>query len=403
MPFTKPICNAPFVNIYIDINGNVTPCCFNRDDILGNIFLENIEDIWHSDKAQVIRKQLLNKQYPKGCYACENAIQAKNYYNSGIFTYSKLDYKAKHIQAIDFELSYWCNLSCIMCNLHSKEYLLTNEQENTIVNKILPIIPHLKRTRFYGGEPLLIPIYRKIWKQIIEINPRCNILLQTNGMLLDNELIELSRKGNFTFNVSLDSLDPEVASEIRRGSQLSTVLNNIQKMKKLSKHYISLAVTPMTLNWKEIPEIVKYANKNNLELFFNVMIRPKKLSLWTLKVEELELILKTLKKIKFLPYTIIQFFNLKKINSFLNYIQSLKYEALKRPNYSNNELEINRQKIYDALVMALPQSEILKDPRLIKKMDEYLYFNKVEDGLWYIQNTDVNILEDNLRKLLNKE
>jgi len=403
MPSKRPLCHAPFANIYIDGNGNVTPCCFNRDDIFGNIYQDNIEEIWNSDHAQAIRKTLSQHQFPRGCSACEKAIKAHNYYNSGVFTYAKLDYKKQQIQAIDFELSYWCNLSCIMCNLHTKNYSLSQEQEKTIIDKIAPLIPQLKKTRFYGGEPLLIPIYRKIWKQIVAVNPRCNILLQTNGMLLDDELIELSKKGNFTFNVSLDSLDPEMASKIRRGSQLDIVLNNLQKMKKLSKHDVSLAVTPMVLNWKEIPAIVKFANRNYLQLFFNVMIQPKKLSLWALKVEELNQILETYKKIIFLPYTIIHFFNLKKINCLLNYIQSLKFEALKRPNYTDKELEINRQIIYDALVYALPQSEILKDPRLIHKIDEYLYLNKVEDGLLFIQNADVKILEDSINRLLNSE
>jgi sulfatase maturation enzyme AslB (radical SAM superfamily) len=81
-----------------------------------------------------------------------------------------------------------------MCNLHSKDYSLSEEQENIILNKIKPLISQLKKVRFYGGEPLLIPIYRKIWKLIVESNPKCNILLQTNGMLLDEELISLTKK-----------------------------------------------------------------------------------------------------------------------------------------------------------------------------------------------------------------
>ncbi|NSW46306.1 MAG: radical SAM protein [Bacteroidales bacterium] len=403
MSLKKPICNAPFVNIYIDVDGNVTPCCFNRDDVLGNIFTENIENIWHSDKAQNVRKQLLNKQFPKGCYACEKALQSKNYYNSGIFTFSKLDYKAKHIQAIDFELSYWCNLSCIMCNLHSKKYSLTYEQENTIIDKIAPLIPHLKRTRFYGGEPLLIPIYRKIWKQIIEINPRCNILLQTNGMLLDDELIELSRKGNFTFNVSLDSLDSEVASKIRKGSQLDIVLNNIQKMKTLSKHDVSLAVTPMTLNWKEIPEIVKYANKNKLIVYFNTLIQPPKMALWYLHTKILANIYSIYSKKLLFPLNYYEFKNMLIFKHFVRSIKNFYILSLTRPNYSDKELEINRQKIFDALIKVLPDSGILNDPRLRKKIDEYLYLNKVEDGLWFIQNADLNLLENKLRELLNNE
>ncbi|MGQ9846027.1 MAG: SPASM domain-containing protein [Bacteroidales bacterium] len=97
--------------MHIDANGNVTPCCFNRNDVFGNIYHDEIEKIWNSSNAKTIRETLLDHKFPKGCQACEKALQAKNYYNSGIFTYSKLNYKKLKIQAIDFELSYWCNLS----------------------------------------------------------------------------------------------------------------------------------------------------------------------------------------------------------------------------------------------------------------------------------------------------
>jgi len=44
----KNFCKAPFVNIYVDAKGNVTPCCFNRKDIYGNIYNQDIDEIWNS-------------------------------------------------------------------------------------------------------------------------------------------------------------------------------------------------------------------------------------------------------------------------------------------------------------------------------------------------------------------
>jgi radical SAM protein with 4Fe4S-binding SPASM domain len=61
----KPICNAPFANLYIDGNGNVTPCCFNRDDVFGNIYHHSIEEIWNSVNAIKLRKSLSKKEFPK--------------------------------------------------------------------------------------------------------------------------------------------------------------------------------------------------------------------------------------------------------------------------------------------------------------------------------------------------
>lgn len=399
----KPICNAPFANIYIDGKGNVTPCCFNRDDVFGNIYHDEIENIWNSSNAKAIRETLLNYKFPKGCQVCERALKYKNYYNSGIFTFSKLNYKKKEIQSIDFELSYWCNLSCIMCNLHTKKYELTNEQENELLKKISPLIVHLKKVRFYGGEPMLVPIYKKIWKLIIETNPRCNILLQTNGMILEPELIKHATKGNFTFNVSLDSLNAEKANKIRRGSQLNLILKNIEQMKKLTKNCVTLTVTPMTLNWEEIPNLVKFANKNSLQIFFNDLIQPKKLSLWALKAEELNKIRKSYQIKTFFPYTFIRLLNLIKFKSLINHIQSLKNEALKRPNYSQNDLDVYTQTVYHILIQKIPHFANLDKALLTQKIQSILFYHKIEEIVLFLQNTSVELIEYKVNEILNQE
>lgn len=403
MLLKKPICNAPFANIYIDGKGNVTPCCFNRDDVFGNIYHDEIENIWNSSYAKVIRKTLINHKFPKGCQVCKKALQAKNYYNSGIFTYSKLNYKKLRIQAIDFELSYWCNLSCVMCNLHTKNYELTQEQENEILKKLIPLFINLKKARFYGGEPLLIPIYRKIWRNIVDLNSKCNILVQTNGMLIDDELKTLAKKGNFTFNISLDSLNAEKANKIRIGSQLNLILKNIEQMKKMTKNYVSLAVTPMTLNWEEIPTLVQFANKNSLQLFFNDLIQPKKLSLWALNTEELNQIRKTYQQKTYFPYSYIQLVNLIKFKGLINYIQSLENEALKRPNYSQNDLNVHTQTIYHILIQKIPHLANFDKVLLTQKIQSILFYHKIEEIVLFLHNTSIELIEYKVYEILNQE
>lgn len=45
----------------IDANGNVLPCCFdkNKEHILGNISTQSLSEIWRSEEAQQFRKQVL--------------------------------------------------------------------------------------------------------------------------------------------------------------------------------------------------------------------------------------------------------------------------------------------------------------------------------------------------------
>ncbi|MCX7862326.1 MAG: radical SAM protein [Bacteroidales bacterium] len=399
----KPLCNAPFANIYIDGKGNVTPCCFNRDDILGNIFTNDLSQIWNSTTAIKIRELLANHKFPLGCIICEVNLKSNNYYNSGIFTYSTLNYKKTQIQSIDFELSYWCNLSCVMCYLHNKTYELSEIQEQQILEKLSPYLKSIRKTRFFGGEPLLIPIYRKIWQQIVEVNSSCNILVQTNGTIIDREIESLAKKGNFIFNISIDSLHIENSSKIRRGSNIEQILNNLKKFKELSKKDITLTITPMTLNWKEIPAIVKFANKNKLQIIFNKLIQPQNLSLDSLTTDELNAISRLYKKNIFIPYTIIQLINYIKFKNFINHIEFLKKERLKHPQYSPQELIRYSLVIYQQLAEKIPTLQQYEKTLILNKIQSLLKTKDIEFLLTFINNTPPEILENKVNEIINNE
>ncbi|HNV95905.1 MAG TPA: hypothetical protein PKG63_05480, partial [Bacteroidales bacterium] len=232
---------------------------------------------------------------------------------------------------------------------------------------------------------------------------KCNILLQTNGMLLDEELISLTKKGNFTFNISLDSLNPDTASNIRRGSQLDLILINIKQIKKITRNDISLAVTPMILNWKEIPAIVNFANKNSLQLFFNDMVQPQKLSLWTLKSEELKQIRLIYKKLKIIPYTLNKFLNLKRYNGLINSIKLLELQALNRPNYEKEELFHHTQTIYNIINEKLPTISKIDKNILFSKIQTILFTKRVEEIEYFLMTNPAEVIENKIHEFLNKE
>lgn len=394
----KPICNAPFANIYIDSIGNVTPCCFNRDDVMGNIYSDDLETIWNGKTSLRIRKQLLQHEFPNGCHLCKKMLEQGNYYNSGIFTYQKLNYKSVEIQAIDFELSYFCNLSCIMCNLHAKDYQLTPEKETLLLNKLKPLIPNLKKTRFYGGEPFIIPIYHKIWKNIIKANPACNILLQTNGMHLDEAFKTFARQGNFTINVSLDSLNAENLSKIRKGSDLSLIIQNLKHFKKITKNPVSLTITPMRMNWEEIPDLVRFANKNGYQIFFNTMIQPQSLSLWSLPSNDIFKIQQLFSMKHIFICSARNMYNYLKYKGLKHYIHQLYVESLKRPTYTKDEVNQAVEEIILFVQEKLPKLN-LNETAAKQYLSDYLQFHKKEEVMHYISSISVEEFKIKLQKL----
>lgn len=58
----KQCCNYPFYKLFIDWNGDVL-CCSNdwlRKNVIGNIKLQKLKDIWVSEKFNLFRKNLIN-------------------------------------------------------------------------------------------------------------------------------------------------------------------------------------------------------------------------------------------------------------------------------------------------------------------------------------------------------
>ena len=64
-------CKAPFVMAFIDINGNLTPCCKLGTTKVGNVLERNFFEVWNGPKMMQWRKQLLSRKFPKPCLDLE--------------------------------------------------------------------------------------------------------------------------------------------------------------------------------------------------------------------------------------------------------------------------------------------------------------------------------------------
>lgn len=71
------ICPMPFYFIYIDVNGNVFPCCMepmihNKENAFGNVYEKNLKKLWDVNFRQ-LQVQLLNKSIGSNhvCFGCK--------------------------------------------------------------------------------------------------------------------------------------------------------------------------------------------------------------------------------------------------------------------------------------------------------------------------------------------
>jgi sulfatase maturation enzyme AslB (radical SAM superfamily) len=58
-------------------------------------------------------------------------------------------------------------------------------------------------------KPLPFDLYYDLWEMLIQENPRCKIVIQTNGTYLNERIRDVLSRGNFQIGVSLDSLEKQ--------------------------------------------------------------------------------------------------------------------------------------------------------------------------------------------------
>ena len=415
----KYLCKAPFVSIYISSDGSITPCCFNRTDILGNIYETPLKEILNNSKTNELKKSIKQGIFPKGCEVCKNHSENGNKANSGIITYDKFPVQENYLSVIEYELSYKCNLSCPMCKLNEDHlFVKRNNTENNkfdIIKQITPYLEKVKMMRFYGGEPFYIEEYYSIWQKVIEINPNCGFIVQTNGTILNQRVKEITSKGKFNFNMSVDSLNKQTYESIRIGANFEKSISNLFVLKKIAeknRQTMSISVCPMRINWKDIPQILKFCNENKLYIFFNTVFAPWEQALWSLSANELSEIYEYLNSFNFSFFSKIKTINKLRWNSLLHQIHKWSIDAKKRPLFSIQEKESFKIKIINALTNKLcmhkPENEYKLSKTSFKQtvsdlLDELFIFISPSKILDEIENSDINAIYQVICTKLNNK
>lgn len=289
-----------------------------------------ISDSWEQILSNKNRLQLIAKlkknDFTMGCNYCANAFSQANYAGMGSNNYDFIinssNTKIKHLE---FELDTLCNLNCMMCppELHSSNsQSIYGDKEIAHISQLFDKISWAK---FYGGEPMVIKSYYKIWELLIKTNKNCAIKIQTNGTVINEKIKSLIKKGKFLFMISLDSLIPEVYEKIRLGAQLQKVLQNIEFLSEYSKENalpIDIAICPMTLNAKEIPDLINFCNNKGFFINFNILESPRNLSLKSLSIHELSELLAYYKGVRINKSNLSEYLNKQQFISLQNQIQS---------------------------------------------------------------------------------
>jgi MoaA/NifB/PqqE/SkfB family radical SAM enzyme len=290
------ICHAAESSMYFGRDGYVSACCYSRSSPLGRYPEQSIEEIWSGVQAKSMRATLRRNEFPGGCELCADQFYARNF--SG-FLAQQFDSNARPLRAwglmsrsrrlpvrFEFELSNKCNLECAMCSGFFSSSIRANREglpplpqmyDQAFVDQLVPFLPHLTNAKFLGGEPFLVDLYYDIWEHLIETNPKCVVSITTNGTVYTKKVRRVMEKLNCEVIVSLDSVTKTTYESIRRNASLARTLRNLQAFSAINRQKgksLTLAICPMTSNYREIPGLVEFANERGMRIFFNTVVFP---------------------------------------------------------------------------------------------------------------------------------
>lgn len=289
-------CNAPFNNMYFTVRGKVSPC-WKLPGMCDQWSEErSIKDIWFGDKFQMYRDALKQCQFLGRCKECEKEIEedvwplAKAYQNFPVNQYPSL---------MELELSNQCNLECVMCSGELSSGIRKNREglpplpmayTDKFVEELREFVPHLTELRFNGGEPFAQKIVLDICDMVAEVNPGLKINIATNGTVYHSRAKKILSQNNTHINVSIDSLDHDLYSKIRINGKLQDVFDNFMIYKQYcgEEKELSVMVNPMRNNWHEMIDFVEFADRNEVNLWYNTILYPKSLAIWNLPSEQLK-------------------------------------------------------------------------------------------------------------------
>jgi cyclic pyranopterin phosphate synthase len=127
----------------------------------------------------------------------------------------------------------------------------------------------VEKIRLTGGEPLVRNGVVDLAKSISKLSGLRELVMTTNGVLLDKYSLPLADAGVSRLNISIDSLRPDRFEKLTRFGCLDDVLRGIQQARRSKFKKLKLnTVVLKGINDDEILDMTGYAVDNGLDISF---------------------------------------------------------------------------------------------------------------------------------------
>lgn len=322
-------CVLPWIHLATRPNGDMRLCCTanasgagenhtvglikNKDGSHANFGKVTPMEAWNSDFMKNVRTTMLEGKIPASCTGCfdeeSQGIVSKRIWETATWMHDEgVDIEElihqteedgtvpERLQYLDLRLGHTCNIKCVMCSPHDsskwvadwqklvpqlkdesvKKQMTWNKKEfnrkwhekESFWKELYAQVPNLKQVYFAGGEPLMIKEHKMFIQEIVRQGYQDKVLLRynSNGLLVDNELIELwSKFRKVKFAVSVDA-SFERDDYIRFPGKFAEVERTLHMLDNTPDNiHVSMATAVQIFNIKHIPDFIKWKVNSNFK------------------------------------------------------------------------------------------------------------------------------------------
>lgn len=279
----KVICPRPFLELSMQHDGYVQPCCILNEYKIGHIKDHSLLEIWNSEKMQTLRSELITGDVK----TCENHIKNKKcneYYPDYFEKVEPEIVQSAPPKKLDVRLTGLCNIKCIMCNV----WMDTERpyEETTFWDEgKTKIFPFLEQIDLLGGEPFIQKDTYKLIDEISLINDQVKWSVTTNGNWNFTKKIKeyLDKIKLNIITVSVDSFFPDTYLRIRREGNykqmMKTIKDLVEYRNQRGDFLLRFDFVIQQLNMYEVETMIKYCDSYNVDFSCIYLEEPKPLSI----------------------------------------------------------------------------------------------------------------------------
>lgn len=281
--YNKSFCIKPFTEISNSAVGHRQLCCRSETIIkTSDVSSSSItEDFFNHSKMNEIRRKMLAGETVNECWMCaESEAMRGTSHRTFImqdFEQAEVDEIFKtgkvELRSLDIRFGTKCNLACVMCSPGSSSLIAKEEadDEYQVVDlndfSLDAIKKHSKGIVLFkttGGEPMLLPAYKKTLEFFVEKDLAKNIEFTTitNGTVDYSNLMPLMNQFKyFKISHSIDAAD-ESYNYVRWPGKMSRIERIhkcvIENAKPYKNIRLEFGATIHVLNVNQVVKIAKY-------------------------------------------------------------------------------------------------------------------------------------------------